>query len=348
MVYFIYWKNQNCNQCYKLLASLFGDPYLFIGKPGGLALWTSFSGKTLFGQKVCFDKILLKDENLTHNDTNPPHYDFLYVYVKVPISIPNQQKLIQLTDALGYDQFTQLLWVRCDSIDNIVVLLKIITDILTGQNSVANVLANGIIGKTMKIIKNNNKSTNYVNIDLVKQYYISVCSNLASLNNSISKSEFFLDEPWYSRAGGYTSNQPLDIKMGELNDSEYYNTLDSYPMTYQLKDTSVNKTIYDDRELKNGKASKNPNAYPKAPTGKPSVENFFNWGQEKKKKEMRELLVNGKSNSCMGACATRYANTKSKVEHLIPFNAYDMYNKRDKEHLISFNAYDMYTKKKSL
>ena len=333
------WKNVKAQDYLSFLYKLFGHPYIYVNKPQGVAIWLSqnFKNKTLFGQSICFDKIMVKDETVPHTDTNPPHYDFMYVFVKVPISLTDQQKLLQLTDALGYDQFKQSLWVRCDSLDGTIVLLKIITDILTGQNSVASALANGTIATTMKSLTNNDHSTNNININLLKVMYTTVCSNLASLNKS--KSEHFMDSPWYAYNGSYISNQPLDIKLGELNNEEYYNTLDEYPM----RDNSTNgKTIYDEHEERSQKSFKSPNAYPRAPTGKPTVGNLLDMPQEKKK---TEYMIPDKHASCIGACANRYNNMKKKSEHLIPFNAYDLYNKKS-EHLIPFNAYDLYSVKK--
>lgn len=311
------WQNQTAQAYLPFLVNLFGNPYIYVNKPQGFAIWNkaNFQGKTLFQLPVCFEKILVRDENIPHNDTSPPHFDFLYIYVKIPMSISQQQSLIQLSDNVGYDRFKQILWARCDSLDSVLVLLKLASDVAVGQNSVLSILDNGQVGKLMSAIQTNNPQTNNININAVKALYVSLYNNVTGNSGN---SEHFSDHPWYADNGSYTSNQPLHVILGEQNDAEYYRTIDNY--------------------MKSKNVSRSPDAYPRAPTGKPTLDNFYDTPQKKKREQLtnkRTRKISGKTNG----------KVIKRAEHLIPFNAYSQYNKNQgQENLIPFNAYTKYVK----
>lgn len=313
----INWQSDAAKKYMPFLIDLFGMPYAAVNKPHGLAVWRqqNLANKTLFGQPVCFKKIIAVDENVPHNDTKPPHYDFLYGFISVPITIDQQQSFIQMSDAIGYDQFKGLLWARCQSIDGVIVLLKLCTDVALGNTSAQAIIAQGTIGQMLSSLT----------VPAVKQNYLALCDNISKLTK-----ERFIDDPWYAVGNGdpYSSNQPLDISLVEQDDAAYYKTIDNY--------------------MNSKNVSKCADAYPRAPTGKATTENFFNMGEIKKKKE---LMAVKKSPKCVGACAKRYnqlSHGTPQQENLISFNAYKGYYKKPgskQENLISFNAYKKYYKK---
>lgn len=301
------WKNQDAQKYIIFLTTLFGKPYIYVNQPMGLAIWINknFINKTLFGNPICFQKIIVNDE-IGNN--------FVYIFIKVPISIAQEQNLIQLSNNIGIDRSQQLLWVKSQSIDNCIVLLKLITDSLSGGN-----ITNKTIEYTLNSIYVNNPQTNNVNISLEKKIYNSLYTNIVSLNK-----EFFMDQPWYAITDPYSSNKPWNIDQVEQSDDEYYKSIDN---------------------INNKNVSKSPDAYPRAPTGKPSMDNYNDIPQKKKKKEMMTVARNP---ACKGACAKRY-NKIVNHENLIDFNAYDKFQKHlinpKQENLINFNAYDIYRKK---
>src|SRR6185437_8632652 len=175
------WQNKNAQSYLPFLVDLFGKPYFYVDKPQGVAVWLNFNlkGKTLFGQQVCFDKILVKDENILHTDTNPPHYDFVYGFVQVPMQLYQAQSLMQMSDSVGYDRFKKVLWARCQTLDGVIILLKLATDVLMGSTSVSAILTNSTISSLMNSIQVNNPQTGNIDINLVKTLYLALSSNLA-------------------------------------------------------------------------------------------------------------------------------------------------------------------------
>ena len=140
-------------------------------------------------------------------------------------------------------------------------------------------------------------------------------------------------DAWYAGTP-YASNQPLTLSLSEQNDVEYYQTIDNY--------------------MKKKNASRCANAYPRAPDGKPSINNFYNVNQIKKRHEMMHNNTN-MSSHCRGACIKRYLKTKN--ENLIPYNAYHNYQYKSgemapmggqqarNENSIPYNAYHNYQHK---
>src|SRR5271170_2286322 len=125
-------------------------------------------------------------------------------------------------------------------------------------------------------------------------------------------SETYLDQPWYSYGEPYGSNNPLDIALADQYNNSFYSNIDDY--------------------MSSRNASRCARAYPRAPGGKNTLENFYDMPLKKKQMEMM---------------TKKPRRHMIRQENLIPFNAYHKFQKvhvPQNEHLIPFNAYSGYQK----
>jgi hypothetical protein len=206
------WKNDQVKQYLLLLVKLFGQPYIYVGKPGGVALWRSAElqkpGVTLFGMPVCFDKVMIYDNPVVHSYPKP-HSDFVWTYVKVALTKDQVCSLAQVTDSIGYDYLNQLLYVRCGSLDMNIATLKLCTDIALQKISVSDAISLSTYAKMILSLQNQDGSNN---TDQTKQYYQGLCDNLKAL--SVRKER--MSDPWYA------GNNPIDIALAESEDAKFY------------------------------------------------------------------------------------------------------------------------------
>lgn len=252
------WRNVDAQNYLSFVAELFGNPYIYVDKPYGMAIWIqkNLKNKTIFNSRVCFDKIIVKDE----------HTSFVYICVKTNISSDISGKISGISNSFGYDSLKKSLWARCDSIDGSILQLFLATNIALRKNTPKELMS--------KCIHN------------VRKCYHLLCENLDELNSDeLNPKSIENFTPWYA------SNQPLEIRLGEQNDAQYYRTIDEY------------------MDSKN--VSKSPLAFPSAPGAKPTIENFNNISKNK---------------DCRGACDRRYK--KLSRENLINYNAYNSFQKK--------------------
>ncbi len=279
------WRNQNAKSYLPFLVSLFGEPCIYLQGTAGFAMWSKdkLSQKSLFGKSIYFEKVIVKDDTGVDND-------FIYIYLRVPKYNCKKMSQILLIPNVRYDAEKGLIWIKCSSLETAIVLSKTVCDVLNNKITIQDVIYKNTIGSLMKNLQTDDSSTGNINISVLKNMYTSVYVFL------VGSQEGFRGDAWYS------TNNPLDLATIEKTESEYYQTIDDY--------------------MKNKNVSKCSRAYPRAPTGKPTIENFYNMGQEQKLHR-----------DCKGACAKRF--NKMKSENLINFNAYKH------ENLINFNAYDL-------
>jgi hypothetical protein len=197
------------------MATLFGEPQMSAPQAGGLAVWNKFGKKTIFGESVCFKKIILKDE---------PGIDFLGLYVEVPMSMEDAWRMDGALPGLGCDGNTDMLWAHCSDLDMGVMMLELATSALIGRD---------VDGRKMSAqfayeLRNLNMITNTMaKIAVVTPLYKNLCANLRQLvldtPPRYGAMESFSDEPWYGLdVPFYASNDPGDLALGDAAEENYY------------------------------------------------------------------------------------------------------------------------------
>lgn len=312
------WENKQALDCLNKYYQIWGKPYIFVDKPGGLAIWESWNlkNKKIFGFPVCFNNVIIRDEFIPHHDCGISHHDFIHISVHVPISLDQQRNLIIISECIGADRKNGMLWARCNSVPKIIVILKLATDSMFGQNI------------TPAHLKNSLKRLEQPDSEkYIYKSYVQLCKNVhllktTTVSGHTTHAENFSTDPWYAD-GGYTSNHNEVIDDMDRQNKMYYDMLDEW---MHKKNTSLK-----------------PEAYPKAPGVKPSMENFLGLGEILKK---QELMSEPKNPSCIGACAERYYKT---VENFYSDSqlktAVDQHLKNvlGSEDFIPFSAYNKYT-----
>jgi hypothetical protein len=245
------WSNQSAQDYLSFLVALFGNPYIFDNKPGGIAVWTerSFINKTLFGQAVCFKKIIVKDESIADN---PGQKNFLYIIAKAPMSSTQSCNLSQIVPGSGYDTTQKYVWVRSNNIDMAIAGLGAITDYATNKT-----MLNQYPTVYTSVIQSiNSAASDQDRVDIIKLIYGGVCTNIAKLATSATpvatpapvapttpvppvpttaSSERMFDNPWYGggdRDPYYSMNQPGNIALGEEEDQMYYRREQEPPLIF--------------------------------------------------------------------------------------------------------------------
>jgi len=91
------------------IINVYGKPTTIDKKSGGFAVWNQ---KTLKKKKKCYDRIVIRDEQIPH--LKPlPHIDFLYLTIDYYIPLPKLLQVLGITQSLMYDQLKQQITVRC-------------------------------------------------------------------------------------------------------------------------------------------------------------------------------------------------------------------------------------------
>jgi hypothetical protein len=230
-----YWNNKKSAEYVKFLCSIFGKPFIFINRPDGVAIWRkeelSNPNVQLFGQGVCFEKIMVKDDAPVHEYPAPGHTDMLWTFVKIPATKQQVSDITNLCDTVMYDITEGKLIVKCGGLDLNIATLKLCTDIILGNLTLIDAQTTSIYARTLASVR----TAKGIDYALLKNLYQSLCVNLAdaknlalkstSSSNSASsaagKTERFaadnhLNDPWYA------SNNPLDLAMAEYNDRLFY------------------------------------------------------------------------------------------------------------------------------
>jgi hypothetical protein len=202
---------------------------------------------------------------------NEPEH--LWVYMNIDLSDAKVTSMNPVTSKFMYDKPNKTLIVKSSSLPEAIVISRVLTDVATDKLTAESGPA--AIQKGLQDLLVDRK----LNEAAVKEEYVKLCENLTK------PAERFMSDPWYSVNNPYASNQPLDVALAENDNYDYYTILDEM---YEQK-----------------KAADSVFAFPRAPTAKPSVENFLNVPQLKKVAER----ATDKNPRCTGPCAERYAKT---------------------------------------
>ena len=129
------WNNQYAIKEYKRMESLLGTPSTVSPNPEGIAIWSrsDLEGKQLFGTPVCFNEIIIRDEEIKHLCPRE-HRDFLYSTVIIAVEPRQVPMLYAISGSVSYDALKNSVSARCASIEANIATLKLATDLLLGNN----------------------------------------------------------------------------------------------------------------------------------------------------------------------------------------------------------------------
>lgn len=101
-----------------------------------------------------FERIEIKDESLPHPSCPTPHNDYVYVTVNYDITPDKFIDITSLTGSITYDPFKKLLCVRCGTIESVVAILALCTQIGEGHLSINYIEANDLYPKYFEASQN--------------------------------------------------------------------------------------------------------------------------------------------------------------------------------------------------
>ncbi len=242
----------------RAMSKVFGPPYIMVNKAHGAAIWRAemLDKKTIAGKKVCFTKIMILDD--------PSDNDNVWLFMDLDISDAKFKSMLDISKKFGYDRTKKSLWVKGGCMAENIALAKVLTDVAVDNITAENAISSNAAKNVWESMRGNPAKQ--------QEVYTRLCENLAK--NKAPKTEKFMDDPWYAVNDPFSSNQPLDIALEESYDRSYYGILDQVYASQKSSDSAL--------------------AFPRAPTGKPSVENLVGMPQAKKINER-----------CQGGCRER-------------------------------------------
>ena len=279
-------KNDDFNLIF--LSQLLGDPRAFVDEDQKVYIWNQkkYQKKTLFGNPVCFDRILLKE---TKDITK------MCGSIKIILTTGLQKNLIDLNDFLIYDR-NGILYCCGNSLDEVIILAKFTTDFLLKKNITPDMI---------------NQAFANISIDQTKIFYLALLDNLKKLNAPSQSTTEKFDPYFYENPR--ISNMPLDIADVEDQNKLDYDILDSSLM----KKTSNNVEKFDPYFYGNGYVSNDPLNLNLTEDQTKLDYNILDKAILNRKSKMEKMQASPK---CKGACLDRFNTIKNKtnVENFNP------------------------------
>lgn len=195
------WINKSAEKIYHKLVKIYGKPRTLSTNKEGIAIWsiTDIQNKKIYGEKNCFDEIMLRDEAVRHLCPKK-HYDYLYSSVIVRVD-PSQVGIIKsISGSLYHDPLKNYLTARCATIDANIATLKLATDLLLDRkinykdygikyHNLETVHQTGAYGKMITLTKNK-KFTKMIYKELVEN----VNKLRTGLNKGFWKAAFSIED----------------------------------------------------------------------------------------------------------------------------------------------------------
>lgn len=174
------WQFSEPVEYYNVLIDMYGNPDVVGHAQGGIAIWNnSLQGKVdmLTGLPNIYEKIEIRDERVEHMCPSK-HIDFVYSYLKIPITPKQLNDIVKLSGSVNYDMLKHELFARCGSLEaNIATLYMCSHIILSYMDS----------NKYMSIdyIHNNNEYAKHINStgdpQFVKDMYRELIDNISMI-----------------------------------------------------------------------------------------------------------------------------------------------------------------------
>jgi hypothetical protein len=111
------------------VASQLGGPGSIWNIPGGVAIWNKPSVANFLnsGLPCCLARVMIKDEVIPHKCPTP-HNDFVYIYIPVILTPSSLANVGKISESVGYDKMRNMLSVRCGSLEQCVIIAKMVID----------------------------------------------------------------------------------------------------------------------------------------------------------------------------------------------------------------------------
>tara|TARA_Y100000591_G_C21691800_1_gene623532 strand:+ start:35 stop:781 length:747 start_codon:yes stop_codon:yes gene_type:complete len=126
------WEFNEPKEYYDVLVNMYGNPDVLGHNRGGIAIW----GKSLQGTidpltnlPNIYEKIEIRDERVKHK-CPADHIDFLYSYLKIPITPKQLNDIVKLSGSVNYDMLKHELFARCGSLEANIATLYMCSHII--------------------------------------------------------------------------------------------------------------------------------------------------------------------------------------------------------------------------
>jgi hypothetical protein len=149
----IYWTNQGPIDALHYYIDYFGVmPSVISPVAGGMAVFTAddLKGVKIEGMNNIFNKIVIEDSNI-FNSCPVPHYEYLTTYYDFDVPEKYLLDVMALSNSITYDPVLGSVALRGNNLDDNIYTLGLVTDIVSGVDSVYSLVSLG---------KNINKSKN--------------------------------------------------------------------------------------------------------------------------------------------------------------------------------------------
>ena len=126
------WKHEEPTSYYNYLVELYGNSDVLGHTQGGIAIWNnSLQGRldALTGLPNIYEKIEIRDERVSHK-CPAEHIDFVYSYLKIPITPKQLNDIVKLSGSVNYDMLKHELFARCGSLEANIATLYMCSHII--------------------------------------------------------------------------------------------------------------------------------------------------------------------------------------------------------------------------
>ena len=125
------WEYSQPMKVYENIVERFGLPDVLAPQRGGIAIWHNVTGQydPLYKSVTVFDRHELRDELVAHA-CPAQHNDYLYSYIRIPITPVQLNDVIQLSGSVNYDGLKKELFARCANTCANVMTLFLATEII--------------------------------------------------------------------------------------------------------------------------------------------------------------------------------------------------------------------------
>ena len=125
------WEYKQPMEVYENIVERFGLPDVLGPQRGGIAIWHHVTGQydPLYKSITVFDSHELRDELVPHACPGQ-HNDYLYSYIKIPITPKQLEDVNKLSGSVNYDMLKKELFARCANTCANVMTLFLATEII--------------------------------------------------------------------------------------------------------------------------------------------------------------------------------------------------------------------------
>lgn len=171
------WKFNEPTEYYNVLVNMYGNSDVLGHEQGGIAIWNnSLQGKidVLTGLPNIYEKIEIRDERVSHMCPSK-HIDFVYSYLKIPITPKQLNDIVKLSGSVNYDMLKHELFARCGSLEANIATLYMCSHIILSYMDSNKYMSIDYIHKHGEYGKHINST---INPQFVKDMYRELIDNI--------------------------------------------------------------------------------------------------------------------------------------------------------------------------